>query len=261
VKIAVPIKQVPDTEAKVSVAADGRSIDDSNVTLVVNPYDEYALEEGLRIKEARGSGEVIVVTVGPDKASQALRTCLAMGADRGIHVKEPSAESMDPVVIAKALAAALREVEPDLILTGKYAVGTDNQAVGVMLAELLGLPHVAVVTRLELHEGTLTAERQIEGAVEIQEASLPCVVTAHKGLNEPRYASLKGIMAAKRKPIEEKTFDALGLDAEAVKPRVTWERIELPPPKPPGKVISADEDPEAASRELVRLLHEEAKVI
>jgi electron transfer flavoprotein beta subunit len=261
VKIAVPVKQVPDTEAKVAVASDGKSLEDSNITLVVNPYDEYALEEALRIKEARGSGEVIVITVGSEKASQALRSCLAMGADRGIHVKAAAADSMDALGLAKTLAAVLKEVSPDLILTGKYAVGTDHQAVGVMLAEVLGLPHVSVVTKLTLGEGTLTAERQIEGALEIHEASLPCVVTAQKGLNEPRYASLKGIMAAKKKPIDEKTLDSLGLASDAVKPRVTWEKLELPRPKSAGKVINADEDPEAAARELVRLLHEEAKII
>jgi electron transfer flavoprotein beta subunit len=261
VKIAVPIKQVPDTETKVVIGSDGRSVDDSNATLVVNPYDEYAVEEALRIKEAKGSGEVVVLTVGPDKATQALRTCLAMGADRAVHVKEPSSGELDSLALARILAAAIKEIGPDLVLTGKYAVDTDNQAIGVMLAGCLGMPHVSVVTKLEVGEGTIKAEREIEGAIEVVESTLPCVVTAQKGLNEPRYASLKGIMAAKRKPIDEKTAESLGLDAASLKPRVRWEKLELPPAKAAGKIIKADEDPAGAARELVRLLHEEAKVI
>jgi len=260
VKIAVAVKQVPDTETKVLIASDGRSVDESNVTLVVNPYDEFALEEALRIKEARG-GEVVVVTVGPEKAAQALRTCLAMGADRAVHVKDAAAEGADALGVAKILAAVMKEIAPDLILTGKYAVGTDNQLVAGAMAEILGLPHVGVVTKLEVREGALTAEREIEGALEVVTSTLPCVISAQKGLNEPRYASLKGIMGAKKKPLEEKTLAALGLSAGAVRARVAWERLELPPKKGAGKVLKGDIDPAGAARELVRLLHEEAKVI
>jgi electron transfer flavoprotein beta subunit len=261
VKIAVAVKQVPDTETKVAIGPDGRSVDETNVNLVVNPYDEFALEEALRIKEARGGGEVVVLTVGPEKAAQALRTCLAVGADRGVHVKDPAAAGADALGIARILAAAVREIGPDLVLAGKYAVGTDHQLVGPMLAEMLGWPHVSVVTKLTIGEGKATAEREIEGAVEVVETALPCVVTAQKGLNEPRYASLKGIMAAKRKPVEEKTLAALGLDPASVAPRVRWEKLELPPRKSAGKVLKGEEDPAGAARELIRLLHEEAKVI
>lgn len=260
-KIAVAIKQVPDTETKIAVAPGGKSIDESNVNMVVNPYDEYALEEALRIKEAKGAGEVIVVIVGPEKAGQALRTCLAVGADRAVHVKDPAAEGTDALGVAKILAAVMKEIAPDLVLTGKYAVGSDNQLAGGMLAELLGWPHVSVVTKLEIGDGKCTAEREIEGALEIFESALPCVITAQKGLNEPRYASLKGIMAAKKKPIEEKTLAALGLGAEAVKARVAWESLALPPAKTAGRIIKAEEDPAGAVKELVRLLHEEAKII
>jgi len=261
VKIAVTIKQVPDTETKIIIAPDGRSIDESNVTLVVNPYDEYALEEALKIKEAKGGGEVVAVTVGPEKSAQALRTCLAVGADRAVHVKDPAADAADALGLAKILAAVMKEIGPDLILTGKYAVGSDNQLVSVMLAEMLGIPHVGIVTKLEIGDSSLTAEREIEGAVEVVSSSLPCVVTAQKGLNEPRYASLKGIMAAKKKPIEEKSLAALGLDAAKVAPRVAWQKLELPPKKGAGKILKAEENPAAAAGELVRLLHEEAKVI
>ena len=258
-KIAVAIKQVPDTETKVVIGPDGRSINDSSVTYVVNPYDEYALEEALRIREAQGGGEVTVVTLGPARATQALRTCLAVGADKAVHVTDESPAGNDPLFVARVLAAVMKEIGPDLILTGKYAVGTDNQAVGVMLAELMGIPHVAVVTKLELQEGRLVAQREIEGALEIQEASLPCVICAQKGLNDPRYANLKGIMAAKKKPIESRTPADLGIDASAA--AVTWEKLELPPAKAPGKILKADADAGGTARELVRLLHEEANVI
>jgi electron transfer flavoprotein beta subunit len=261
VKIAVAVKQVPDTETKIVIAQDGRTIDESNVTLVVNPYDEYALEEALRIKEARGTGEVVVVTVGPEKAAQTLRTCLAVGADRAVHVKDAAADGTDALGLARILAAVMKEIGPDLILTGKYAIGADNQLVGPMLAEMLGLPHVGVVTKLQIGDGTLTAEREIEGALEVLSSSLPCVITAQKGLNEPRYASLKGIMAAKKKPVDERTLASLGLDAAKVAPRLVWEKLELPPRKAGGKILKGEEDPAGAARELVRLLHDEAKII
>ncbi len=259
-KIAVVVKQVPDTETKITHGPDGRGIDEANVTFVVNPYDEFALEEALRIREKRGAGEVAVVCLGPARAAQALRTCLAVGADRAVHVKDEGADRLDPLTGARILAAVMKETAPDLILTGKYAVGADNQATGVMLAELLGIPHVAVVTRLEVRDGSLTAERQVVGALEVHEATLPCLVTAQKGLNEPRYASLKGIMAAKKKPIDERSVASLGIEGAAA-PLVRWENLELPPAKTGGKVIRAASDPAAAARELVRLLREEARVI
>ena len=261
-KIVVPVKQVPDTETKIVIKPDGVSIDESSVTWILNPYDEYAVEEALRIKEAAQQGEVIVVTVGPARAATMLRTCLAMGADRGLHLNDPAFEGSDSLGLATILAAAIRPIGPDLVLTGQYAVGTDSRQVGMMLAELLGLACVSVVTRLELKEGTLTAHREIEGGHEVVSAPLPCVVTAQKGLNEPRYASLKGIMAAKKKPIEDKDAAALGLDKNevgAAGARVKLSKLELPPPKQAGKIFK--DDMETAAREVVRLLHEEAKVI
>ena len=261
-KIAVAIKQVPDTEAKITIAPDGRSIDESNVTWIVNPYDEYALEEALRLKEASGGGDVVALTVGPSRAAAALRTCLAMGADSGIHLNDPAFEGSDSLGIATILAAAIKRLAPDLVLVGQYAVGTDSRQVGPMLAELLDLPHVSVVTKLTVEAGALTAHREIEGAYEVVQAPIPCVVSAQKGLNEPRYASLKGIMAAKKKPIEERNAASLSLDPSMIgdggaKLRII--RLEMPPPKQAGKVFK--DDMETAAREVVRLLHEEAKVI
>ena len=261
-RIVVAVKQVPDTETKVAIAAGGRSVDESSITWIVNPYDEFAMEEALKIKEARGEGEVVAVTIGPARAATALRTCLAMGADRGLHLSDPAFEGSDSLGLATILAAAIRPLSPDLIFAGQYAVGTDNRQVGMMLAELLDLPHVSVVTKLELKEGGLTAHREIEGGQEIVESTLPCVITAQKGLNEPRYASLKGIMAAKKKPIEEKDAAALGLDRASVGEtgaRVKIARLEMPPPKQAGRIFK--DDTETAVKEVVRLLHEEAKVI
>jgi electron transfer flavoprotein beta subunit len=262
VKIAVIIKQVPDTETKVAIAPDGRSVEEGNINWVLNPYDEFAVEEALRIREAAGAGEVVALTVGPARAAAALRTCLAMGADRALHLNDPAFEGSDSLGVARILAAALTGVAPELVLAGQYAVGTDNRQVGPMLAEMLDMPHVGVVTKLEVKDGTLRAHREIEGAHEIMEASLPCVVTAQKGLNEPRYASLKGIMAAKKKPLDEMNAAALKLDPSTVGSagvRVTITRLELPPPKQPGRILK--DDAAAAARELVRLLHDEAKVI
>ena len=261
-KIAVAIKQVPDTETKIVIGSDAKSIDDSSITWIVNPYDEYALEEALKVKEASGTGEVVVLTVGPARAATALRTCLAMGADRGVHLRDDAFEGADSRGVASILAAAMKELAPDLVFAGQYAVGTDSRQVGVMLAEMLDMPHIAVVTKLEVADGHVTAHREIEGAHEVVDAALPCVVTAQKGLNEPRYASLKGIMAAKKKPIQEKDAAALGLDPAtigAAGAKVMISSLELPPPKQAGKVFT--DDMETAVKEVVRLLREEAKVL
>ena len=261
-KIVVAIKQVPDTETKIAIGADGKSIDESSVTWIVNPYDEYAVEEALKIKEAKGAGEVIVVSIGPARVASALRTCLAVGADRALHLNDAAFEGSDSLGIATILAAAIKPIAPDIIFAGQYAVGTDNRQVGMMLAELLDLPHVSVVTKLEMKEGGIVAHREIEGGHELVESTLPCLITAQKGLNEPRYASLKGIMAAKKKPIEEKDAAAIGVDKATVGlagARLRVSRLELPPPKQAGRIFK--DDVETATREVVRLLHEEAKVI
>jgi electron transfer flavoprotein beta subunit len=262
VKIAVCIKQVPDTETKVKIAADGRSLDEAGVTFVISPYDEFAIEEGLRIREKQ-QGEVVVFSTGDERAATSLRTALAMGADRAVHLKDAAFEGSDALGISRILAAALKPESFDLILMGKQAVGTDRGQIGPRVAELLGWPHVSVVTHLEVGEGRFQAHREIEGAHEIVEGSLPALVTAQKGLNEPRYASLKGILAAKKKEMKVLGAADLGLDPASVGKagaKTRWEKLELPPPRTAGKLLK-DMDPAAAARELVRLLREEAKVI
>lgn len=259
-KLLVGIKHVPDTETKVKLAADGVSLDETGVKMILSPYDEFALEEALRIRESRG-GEVVLVCAGREAAAGSLRDGLAMGADRAIHVRDDRYDRADGLARARALAAVARAEAPDLILVGKYGVGADEGQTGPMLAELLRWPHAAAVSHLELGEGTFTAHREIEGAIEIVEGVLPALITCEKGLNEPRYKSLKGIMAAKKKPIDVKTPVELGCDpadlGEAA--RVVWESIELPSPRKPGRIL--DGDPERAVKELVRILREEAKVI
>jgi electron transfer flavoprotein beta subunit len=259
-KLLVGLKYVPDTEAKVKVGADGRSFDPAGVKMIASPYDEFALEEAVRLKEAAGSGEVVVVCAGPEGAGTALREALAKGADRAILVGGVP-EQADGLARARVLAAVARRESPDLVLLGRYGVGTDEGQTGPMLAEILDLPHAGAVSKLEVANGRLTARREVEGLVEVLEGTLPAVVTCDKGLNVPRYANIKGIMAAKKKPIEPLAAADLGVDAADLAPgaRVTWEALELPPPRKAGRVLQGD--PADTARELARLLREEAKVI
>jgi electron transfer flavoprotein beta subunit len=260
-KIVVCMKQVPDTTTRVQIAADGMSIEESNVTFIVNPYDEFAIEEALRLKEGKG-GEVIVICVGPERATAAIRTCLAMGADRAIQIKDPAAQNSDPLGFARILAAAIRPLQPDVILAGKYGVGDDHSQVPAMLAEMLDLPQISGATKIDWQEGRIRAHREIEGGEEILESSLPAVISAHKGLNEPRYASLKGIMGAKKKEILEMNLAALGIDSSsvgAVGRKMVIEKISLPPARGAGKLLTGE--PAEVARQIVELLHNEAKVI
>jgi electron transfer flavoprotein beta subunit len=254
-KILVGLKYVPDTEAKVKVAADGRSLDPAGVKMIASPYDEYALEEALKLKQAAGSGEVVVLCAGAEAAGTVLREGLAKGADRAILVKDLP-ERADGLARASVLAAVARREGPDLILLGKYGVGTDEGQTGPMLAELLDLPHAGAVVALTVADGKLTARREVEGLVEVLEGTLPAVVTCDKGLNTPRYANIKGIMAAKKKPIETLTVADLGVPLQD---RVVWDALELPPPRQAGKILQGD--PADTARELARLLREEAKVL
>ena len=257
-KIVVCVKYVPDTAIKVKIAPDGKSVNLSDVTYVVNPYDEYAVEEALKIKEKSGA-EVIVLGAGGEKAGAGLRTCLAMGADSAVLVQSEALENADPFTIGTALARICRELGPDLILFGKSAIGVDNGQVPSVVAELLGMPQASVIVKLEILEGRFRAEREIEGGREIMEGSLPAVFTAQKDLNTPRYASLKGIMAAKKKIINARTLDSLGLAPEDLQPKLSIEEVILPPARPPGKILTGDVSETVP--ELVRLLHEEAKII
>ncbi len=247
----VCIAQVPDTEARIKIAGDGKNIDETGLKFIVSPYDELALEAAIRLKEAQG-GDVTVISFGPDRVQQALRECLARGATKAIHIKGDA--TPDSLVIAKALAASIKNVPHDLVFFGKQGVGTDNSLVGPMVAELLGYPQVNVVTHLEVADGKAIAHREIEGAEEVIEAPLPAVITAQKGMNEPRYASLKGIMAAKKIAIDTQT------PAEAATPSVTFVKLELPPEKSGGRKIDGS-DPAAAAKEILKYIREEAKAL
>jgi electron transfer flavoprotein beta subunit len=259
-KIVVCVKQVPDTETRVKIDASGRAVSEADVAnWIVSPYDEFAIEEALRIKEAKG-GEVVAVTVGPERAQAALRTALAMGADSAVHVKDAALDATDTLGTARALAAAVKTLAPfDLVLCGQQGVGGDNSQIPGMLAELLDLPQVTVAVKIGVGDGTATVDREIEGGRETWQTPLPAVVSAQKGLNEPRYASLKGIMAAKKKPIQVLDLAGLGLDAAAVVPKVTVTAMALPPARPAVRMIEGD--PATQAKELIRLLHEEARVI
>ena len=251
----VCIAQVPDTEARIRIGGDGRSIDETGLKFIVSPYDEYALEAAIRLKEAQG-GDVTVVSYGPDRVQGALRECLARGATKALHVKGDA--TPDALVVAKVLAAAIKSVPHDLVLLGKQGVGTDNSLVGPMVAELLGYPQVNVVTHIEVADGKVKAHREVEGAEEIIEAPLPAVVTAQKGLPDPRFASLKGIMAAKKIAIDTKTPADLGVtDTNAT---VTWAKLELPAEKSAGRKVDGS-DPAAAAREIIKFIREEAKAL
>jgi electron transfer flavoprotein beta subunit len=251
-KIAVCIKRVPDSETRVKIASDGKSLDEAGVKFILNPYDEFAVEEALRRKEQAAAGEVVVIALGPAAAQETIRTALAMGADRGILLQLDRIP-MDGLEVAKALAAELKGAGFDLILFGKMAIDDSNHQVGPMVAELLDVPCVTAIAHLELESGKGVAEREIEGGVEVVEFPLPAVLTADKGLNEPRYPALKGIMAAKKKPLEVKSVSpgggAGGLEILALTP---------PAERKEGKIVG--EGP-AAVPELVRLLREEAKVL
>jgi len=253
----VCLKQVPDTETRIRIAPDGRGILENDVNWIVSPYDEFAIEEALRLREAKG-GDVVLVSLGPDRVQSALRTGLAMGADSAIHLKDAGFDAADTLGIARALAAAVRGLAPfDLVLTGQQGVGGDNSQIPGLIAELLDVPQVTMAVKVELGDGNATVEREVEGGHEVWETALPAVISAQKGLNEPRYASLKGIMAAKKKPIAENTLAGLGVTTAK---SVTYVKFELPPARKAVKLVPPD-DPAAAGKELVRLLREEAKVI
>jgi len=247
-KLAVCINHVPDTAAKITLAQDGKNIDKTGVTFVLNPYDEYAIEECLRLKE-KNTGEVIAISLGGDSHKETLRKALAMGVDKAVLLKDDSPR--DSFAVARALADYLKGISADIIFFGKQSVDSDNAAVGTMVAEMLGLPSVSVVVKLEIADGMVTAEREIEGGKEKVQTRLPAVFSAQKGLNEPRYPSLKGIMSAKSKPIEEVVPSPSQVKAEVL-------IMRKPPSKNAGKIVGTDA---SAVPELVRLLHEEAKVI
>lgn len=248
-KIAVLLKRVPDTTAKIVIASDRTSIDETGLKFVPNPYDEFALEAAIALKEAAGAGETVVYSLGGDAVQETLRSALAMGIDRAVQLQ--AAGSPDGLVVAQALVAELKTGGFDLILSGKMAVDDYNHAVGPQVAELLGLPCISAASRLTVANGTVEAEREVEGGVEEVSCSVPAVITCEKGLNNPRLPSLKGIMAAKKKPLETKPA-ALG----TAQFNVT--SLELPAERQAGKIVG--EGPDAVPA-LLQLLRSEAKVI
>jgi len=247
-KITVCISQVPDTTTKVKIGADGKSIDPAGVTYIINPYDEFGVEAALQLKEKQG-GETIALIVGKEAAKEVMRKAYAMGIEKGIHIKTD--ESLDSYAVARNLADVLKELNPDIIFFGKQSIDYDAHQVGSLVAEMLGLPSVSVVVGLTVENGKLTAEREIEGGKEIVEITLPAIVAAQRGLNNPRYPNLKGIMQAKSKAIEERALTYNENKTEILS-------MSLPKPKPKGKIIGTDA---SAVPELVKLLREEAKVI
>ena len=245
----VCIKQVADTETRVKIAPDGKSLDPAGVTWILNPYDEFAIEQALAVREKQGAGEVVVVSLGALSVAATLRNALAMGADRAIHLRAD--RTLDSLNVARALAGEIAPLEPDLVWLGRQAVDDDAAQVGPMLSELLELPCVTVVGKFELEGSRAVAEREIEGGREVVEVTLPAIFTTDKGLNQPSYASLKGIMAAKKKPIEEK-------QVTPGEPALELVALELPPLRGAGRIVGQGL---AAVPELIRVLREEAKVI
>jgi len=256
VNIVTCIKQTFDTEAKIVI--DNGQVSDQGVNLIVNSYDEYAVEEAIRLKEKNG-GEVVVVSVGGDKTHEALRYCLAMGADRAVLIQDPAMEHTDNLGCAVAMAKLISQMEYDLVFCGKEAVDDGAAQVPSMLAEKLNLPQANVLTALEIADGKATATKEIDGGSEVLEMQLPAVFSAQKGLNEVRYASLPGIMKAKRKELKIVSLADLELSAEDVAAKSELVVAELPPARKAGRVLAGEIDEMVA--ELVSLLKDEAKVI
>jgi electron transfer flavoprotein beta subunit len=250
VKIAVCIKRTPDSESRFRIGSSGSGVDETGLKFDLDDFASYAVEVALQLNEKQGPGETVALAVGPDNVQETLRKAMSMGADRAIHLKA-DAPVVDGLAVAKAIAAEVKGGGFDLILFGKHAFDTSAGIVGTAVAELLGVPGVTAVSKLEIANGRGTARREIEGAGEMVEFSLPAVVTIDEGIARPRYPSLKGIMAAKKKPLETKPAQLGAL-------RVTVKSMELPPDRPPGRIIG---EGAAAVPELIKLLQNEAKIL
>jgi electron transfer flavoprotein beta subunit len=258
-KILVTIKQVPDTATQVKIGSDPRQIETAGITWIVSPYDEFAVEEALRIKEKRGQGEVVAVSLGPDRVKEALRSALAMGCDRAIHVNDPALAAADTLTTARALAAVVTQEAPQLVLCGRQAIDDDMGATGAQLAEVLGWPCLSWIMEetIDSEGKSVRVGRQVEGGLEVFDVPLPAVLSAQKGLNEPRYPTLKGIMGAKKKEIKDLKATDLGL--ASLTPELTVTALEALPARPPGRIIPGEV--KEAVKELVRALREDAKAI
>lgn len=258
-KIIVCVKVVPDTAARLKVADDGRQIAQADLTWIISPYDEIAIEEGLKLRE-KHTGEVILLSMGPERVVAGLRNGLAMGADSAHQIWDPSFENLDASGRATVLAATIRHLGgADLILCGHQGAGDDDAQTAGLLAASLALPIVSMAIKLDVEGGAAVVEREVEGGIEVWDATLPAVITTQKGLNTPRYAGLKGIMAAKKKPMGVIAAAALGIPAGQLAARTERRTMAPPPDRPPVKLIQGD--PATQAKELIRLLHEEAKVI
>ena len=249
-KIAVCIKRVPDMETRFKIAASGSAVDEAGLKYDMSDFDGYAVETALQLNEKQGPGETVVISLGPDVVQEQLRKALSMGADRAVQLKADRVPA-DGLAIARALAAELKGGGFDLILFGRQAVDSANATVGPMTAELLELPCATAVSALDIANGRATARRELEGAAEMVEFPLPAVVSVDEGMPRARYPSLKGIMAAKKKPLEVKP-------AQLGDEHITIEKMELPPERAAGRIVG---EGAAAVPELVRLLHIEAKVL
>jgi len=257
--IAVLVKRVPDTASVFKIAGDNKSVDTANLKFVMSPYDEYAVEEAIQIKEAKGDAEVVLVSAGPDAAKDTIRQGLAMGADRAVLIKEDNLADIGPRGIAQILAAALKELNADIVFAGKQAVDDDASQVPERVAELLEIPHASVVSKLEVGDGNATATREIEGGTMVVEMTLPSLFSIEKGINTPRYPTLPNIMKAKKKEIKEMSLGDLGLDAGTLKTQVQVEEVSLPRQDRLNKIIEGD-TPERV-KQLVSFLREDEKVL
>ena len=248
-KVLVPVKRVIDYNVKVRVKADNSGVELTNVKMAMNPFDEIAVEEALRLKEAGGADEVVAVSIGPTQNQETIRTALAMGADRGIHIEAP--HEVEPLAVAKLLKAVVEREEPGLVFVGKQAIDDDCNQTGQMLAALLGWAQGTFVSGIEIKGDSAAVVREVDGGLEHLEVKMPAVVTVDLRLNEPRYASLPNIMKAKKKPLDSMSADELGVD---VTPRLAITRVEEPPAREAGIKVSN-------VAELVDKLKNEAKVI
>ncbi|MBW2569047.1 MAG: electron transfer flavoprotein subunit beta/FixA family protein [Deltaproteobacteria bacterium] len=259
-EIIVLLKRVPSTESFIEIADDGISIKKDDIKFVINPYDEFAVEEAIRLKEVHG-GSVTILSAGTDKTVETIRTALAMGADKGILINDPATEGCDALGTARILAAALKDTPFDLIIAGQRAVDDDNFQVGLAVAEFLSIPHISMVIKQEITDGKIRCRRTVEGGSVTLETKLPALFTTQRGLNEPRYASLPGIMKAKKKPIDIKTLEDIDLDSEKVgKPMSRITAMKFPLVRKEEKIIEGRSAGEKAAA-LVKTLREEAKVV
>lgn len=260
--IAVLVKHVPDTESSVQIADDGKFISTESIKWVMNPYDELAVEEALQIKEDHG-GTVTVFSMGNRQSEKTLRTALAMGADKAVIVDDSTAQGSDALAIAKTLSAAVKKESFDLIIAGQRAVDEDNYQVGAAVAEYLNLPQISLVTKVEISDGKIKSHRTVDGAVEIVEASLPALITTQRGLNEPRYATLPGIMKAKKKPLETMTLAETGVDygvAGFDNRKVKILSLKFPPTRDTVTMIQGETAVDKGAA-LIKILHEELKIL